>query len=256
MNTSSLSLSNSSSSVDVALDVINTSSNAASVSSAAVDRIIGGYAGSIALVKTNLTNLGNQIAQAQPTAADPTDGAGDDERAQFVAKYLSTLELTYTDRMNADLSDDRILRRFEQLDDVFGARVSAGVAIKVETNAKAERDKINEQAKDLRIEDDEGAASALARLQELIKSEGQRAIDAVGNLEQKKVDALLGDPKVDATKLDRYKKKTTTKQEEEAAAAEAGLPPVSTVSPVQTEEVKQDKALERRNRNNTIDSVG
>jgi hypothetical protein len=158
--------------------------------------------------------------------------------------------------MNADLSDDRILRRFEQLDDVFGARVSAGVAIKVETNAKAERDKINEQAKDLRIEDDEGAASALARLQELIKSEGQRAIDAVGNLEQKKVDALLGDPKVDATKLDRYKKKTTTKQEEEAAAAEAGLPPVSTVSPVQTEEVKQDKALERRNRNNTIDSVG
>jgi hypothetical protein len=252
-------MSSSSSSVDAALGVINAVSAVAATSSADIDRILGGYAGRIVEVNNNLSDLDSQITQARSDISggrsNPNDNPALEYEKQFVQKKVSALDLQYSDEMNAKLSDARILDRFQELDNLFSARVSTGVAATVEAKSQAEQDAINEKVKDLRIEDEEGAGAALARLKELIKSEGQRAIEAVGNLEQKKVDALLGDPKVDVTKLDRYKKKAS-KEEEEAAKAEAQLPPVSTGSAGQTEALQQDKALEKPGRNKTIDSVG
>jgi hypothetical protein len=245
--------------VDAALGVINAVSAVAATSSADIDRILGGYAGRIVEINNNLSDIDSQITQARSDISggrsNPNDNPALEYEKQFLQKNISALDLRYSDKNNADLSDKRIFDRFQELDTLFYSRVSTGVAVTVGAKSQAEQDAINERMKDLRIEDEEGAGAALAKLQELIKTEGQRAIEAVGNLEQQKVDALLGDPKVDVTKLDRYKKKAS-KEEEEAAAAEATLPPVSAGNTAQTEAVQQDKALDRRGRNNTIDSVG
>ncbi len=190
--------------------------------------------------------------------ANPNDNPNLGFAENFIQNNISTLELDFTSDNGARRSGRSIEDRFKELDKLFLARVDTAISTSLATKTKATMDALDEQASDLRIEDESGAEAALARLRQLIKDEGQRALESVGNLEQQKVDALLGDPKVDVTKLDRYKEKKTdnTQSTPDGSTVQPPIPVSTGGTAVRSEAEEQTKNLDRRARNNTIDSVG
>jgi hypothetical protein len=122
-----LSLSNSSSSVDAAFNIVNasistnqTSSLSLSNSSSSVDFQLSDAAAKISSTSARIISLSSQSSRAATdvSSGETIRGYRDDieDPYRLVRQYLSALELDYSDSLSAELSDKRILNRLDELE--------------------------------------------------------------------------------------------------------------------------------------------
>jgi hypothetical protein len=225
-------LSSSSASVDADLAAINATSNSLSSSSYVTDQVISGLAGAITTTTATLGDLTAQIttakAQIGTGTTNPNNLTEIDPVSDEIRKKISALDINYNNETNAGLSDKRIQERLGELGALYRSQSDQVISAEQAARLQADIAAKNAAVADNRFEGEEEAGAALAALRQLIKEEGQRAVDAVGNIEAAKVQALLGDPKVDNSKLDRYK----DRNRERGAEPDQRLDPESAPAPI------------------------
>ncbi len=158
---------------------------------------IGFLTSSVTVASADIV-AGNTVTHDDPTL-DPV--------ARYLQNHISAIDLNYNDSLNAELSDLRIANRLDELQGLDNAVDNSTATVKSVANTRVQEAKGTIDINKRRIESDDAADKASKSLRKSVIEDALKALEAVGRLNRKKVIELLDEPKVDNTKLDKFKDK-------------------------------------------------